>query len=52
MPQLAENILTLLRDPARRAEMGRYGRERVLDYFTPQRMAREVGDVYEQVVKL
>lgn len=52
VPQLAENILTLLRDPARREEMGRYGRQRVLDYFTPQRMAREVGEVYEQVLKL
>jgi glycosyltransferase involved in cell wall biosynthesis len=48
--QLADNICTLLADPALRQRMGLFGRKMVLDYFTPERMAREVGDVYERIV--
>jgi glycosyltransferase involved in cell wall biosynthesis len=52
VPALAANIATLLRDPALRAEMGARGRERVLEHFTAQRMAREVGAAYERIVQL
>lgn len=48
--QLADNILQLLRDPERRRAMGEFARQRVLDYFTPQRMAREVGEIYERIL--
>jgi glycosyltransferase involved in cell wall biosynthesis len=43
---LAANVLTLLRDPALRARMGEYGRERVRAHFTPARMARDVERIY------
>jgi glycosyltransferase involved in cell wall biosynthesis len=42
---LAQAIVTLARDPARRAALGSAGRERVLDYFTEERMAREAWAV-------
>jgi glycosyltransferase involved in cell wall biosynthesis len=51
VPALAANIATLLRDPALRAEMGARGRERMLEHFTAQRMAREVGAAYERIVR-
>jgi glycosyltransferase involved in cell wall biosynthesis len=49
---LAENIIRLLRDAELRKNMGERGRRRVLEQFTPQRMAREVGDVYQRVMAL
>lgn len=52
VPRLADNIGQLLRDPERRRQMGEYGRRRVLEYFNPQRMARETGDVYERLLAL
>jgi glycosyltransferase involved in cell wall biosynthesis len=52
VPRLAENIARLLRDGALRREMGEFGRQRVLEYFNPQRMARETGDVYERLLAL
>ncbi len=51
IPKLAENILTLLRDASLRRQMGEFGRERTLTFFNPQRMADEVGDVYEQLLR-
>jgi glycosyltransferase involved in cell wall biosynthesis len=48
---LAANIVALARDPALRCRMGEYGRARVLDYFTPQRMAREMEDAYRAVLQ-
>jgi len=51
VPALAANIATLLRDATLRAEMGARGRERVLERFTAQRMAREVGAAYERIVQ-
>lgn len=50
VPRLADNIAGLLRDPDRRRRMGEHGRQRVLDYFNPERMARETGDVYERML--
>jgi hypothetical protein len=40
----------LLKDPGKRAEMGAYGRSRVLDYFNAERMARDAGDAYDAVL--
>jgi glycosyltransferase involved in cell wall biosynthesis len=47
---LARNIVVLLKDPGKRAEMGAYGRSRVLDYFNAERMARDAGDAYDAVL--
>jgi glycosyltransferase involved in cell wall biosynthesis len=46
---LAANLGELLSDPCRRAAMGAAGRDRVLDVFTPSRMAAEVADVFRVV---
>jgi glycosyltransferase involved in cell wall biosynthesis len=48
--QLAANILRLIQDPPLRADMGRHGRERVLEYYTPRRLAADVEMVYEHVL--
>jgi glycosyltransferase involved in cell wall biosynthesis len=47
---LASNITALLRDPELRARLGNYGRSRVLDYFTAERMARDAAQAYEAVL--
>jgi len=47
---LAANIVALLRDPERRRSMGEYGRRRVLEYFTPERAARDVGSAYRSML--
>jgi glycosyltransferase involved in cell wall biosynthesis len=52
VPRLAENIIQLLRDAELRRQMGEFGRKRVLEYFNPQRMARETGEVYERLLAL
>jgi glycosyltransferase involved in cell wall biosynthesis len=49
--QLAENILTLLGNPALRRQMGEYGRMRVEQYFNAQRMANDAEKVYQLVLK-
>ena len=48
--ELAANILRLLRDPELRTAMGRHGRERVLEYYTPARIARDAEVVYDHVL--
>lgn len=48
---LAAALLTLLRDPQRRAEMGRRGRKRVLRQFTPQRQCAEVAEIYRTLAR-
>ncbi len=48
--QLATNILTLLNDPDLRARLGRYGRQRCIEYFNPQRMADEVEQIYRRIL--
>lgn len=50
VPALAENILTLLRDPDLRARMGAAGRQRVLEHFDGARMARDAAVAYERVL--
>jgi glycosyltransferase involved in cell wall biosynthesis len=50
VPALANNILTLLRDRELRVEMGNYGRARVLEHFSAQRMAREAGEAYQRIL--
>lgn len=47
---LAQAILTLLRDSARRQTMGQAGRARVEAHFTAERMAAEVEAVWQEVV--
>lgn len=47
---LAENLVTLLRDPAQRRAFGRAGRERLLDVFTQERMHREYTEMYGQLL--
>jgi glycosyltransferase involved in cell wall biosynthesis len=49
--QLANNIITLIGNPSLRKEMGHFGRNAVLTYFNPKRMADEVGAVYERIVE-
>ncbi|MET0145314.1 MAG: glycosyltransferase family 4 protein [Ilumatobacteraceae bacterium] len=44
---LAENLLTLLRDPDLRQQVGTYGRERVKNHFTVEHMARALEAIYE-----
>ena len=48
--RLAENIISLLNDPALRAQMGTYGRQRVEEYFTVQRMADDMEQIYRLVL--
>jgi glycosyltransferase involved in cell wall biosynthesis len=46
----AANIVALLRDPERRARLGKNGRERVSSRFGAERMAREAGDAYRALL--
>jgi glycosyltransferase involved in cell wall biosynthesis len=50
IPGLAHHVITLLQNPEQRAQMGDYGRRRVLDYFNAQRMARDTAEVYDRVL--
>jgi glycosyltransferase involved in cell wall biosynthesis len=47
---LAEAIVALLGDPQRGREMGRRGRERVLEHFDARRTVAQVQQVYEEVL--
>ena len=49
--QFAEAVRHLLEDPARAAEMGRCGRERVHQEFTVERMVTETMRVYKEVAE-
>jgi glycosyltransferase involved in cell wall biosynthesis len=48
---MAQAIGTLLRAPALAAEMGRQGRQRVLEHFTIQQTARQAEAVYRSVLQ-
>ena len=48
-PGLAEALLALIADPARRAEMGARGRQRFLDRFTAERMVEDTLRVYAEL---
>jgi glycosyltransferase involved in cell wall biosynthesis len=47
---LADNLVTLLRDPALRRQYGEHGRARVLERFTPARLANDVAAVYGRLL--
>ena len=47
---MADALIALLQNPDRRAEMGRKGRERVLQEFTPRRQATEMTAIYRQIL--
>jgi glycosyltransferase involved in cell wall biosynthesis len=47
---MTAHIVALLRDPARRARMGEYGRSRVLDYFHARRMADDAASAYDRLL--
>jgi glycosyltransferase involved in cell wall biosynthesis len=47
---LAANLLTLIRNPELRAEMGEYGRRQVDVRFTTERAASEMAELYPLVV--
>jgi glycogen synthase len=47
--ELADAIVTLLNDPARRSALGEAGRHRVETEFTVERMARRVAELYSEV---
>jgi glycosyltransferase involved in cell wall biosynthesis len=47
---MAERLEILARDPARRAEMGRLGRERVLARYGVQRLVEDVDALYRELL--
>jgi glycosyltransferase involved in cell wall biosynthesis len=48
---MAQAILTLLQDPARRYRMGAAGRDRALSCFTSAKMAQEVSAIFKRVLR-
>ncbi len=48
---LAERVVALLRDPARRSQMGAAGRQHVLDHFTAQHYAEQFSEVVTQLIE-
>jgi len=48
---ISSGISQLLRDDARRHDMGRNGRQLILDRFTWDRVARQMLAIYEDVIK-
>jgi glycosyltransferase involved in cell wall biosynthesis len=46
---LASAYLELLRDPDRRRQMGISGRQRILEHFSLQAMAKQYADLYDQL---
>lgn len=47
---LAQAIQTLHGDPERRSEMGKIGRQRVEDFYTWERIAQNMADIYRSIV--
>lgn len=47
---LAASLLSLLRDPARAAQMGESGRQRVADHFTLDNMIQQTEALYEALL--
>lgn len=47
---LASNVLTLLRDPALRRQMGLAGRQRLLEQFTESRMHEQFARLYARML--
>lgn len=50
--QLAANIVTLINNPELQTQMGEYGRTHAERFFTPQRMADDVEQVYRHLLGL
>ncbi len=50
IPALGQNLITLIRNPALREEMGKRGRERVENYFTPARLSSDILNIYQSVL--
>jgi glycosyltransferase involved in cell wall biosynthesis len=48
--QLSANLLGLMQDPDRRKAMGDHARARVLEYYTPRRIAADVEVVYDDIL--
>ena len=48
---LAANLTQLLSDPALRTQFGEYGRSRVEQHFTPQRMASDFAEIYARMLE-
>jgi glycosyltransferase involved in cell wall biosynthesis len=48
---LAANLLRLLDEPALRAQFGEYGRSRVEQHFTPQRLASDFAAIYANMLE-
>ena len=48
---LAANLLQLMEDPGLRAEMGRHGKQRVVEVLNSKRMADDVADVYDKITR-
>ena len=48
---LAQALVSLLRDPARRAAMGKSGRQRVIRDFSPRRQADDVTVLYRALAR-
>jgi len=48
--KLVEALKTLLDNPSLREEMGRRGRERYIERYTPERVADAMEEVYERVL--
>lgn len=49
--ELAEKILLLLRNPARRMELGREGRERVVQHFSWPKIGRATEEIYSRLTR-
>jgi hypothetical protein len=49
-PALAKALVELLRNPARRQQMGRAGRERVFANFTVDKVVNQTLEVYDSVI--
>ena len=47
---LAEALISLLQDPEKRIAMGKAGRSRVLEAFTPQHQAAEMASIYRSAL--
>lgn len=47
---LADALIALMQNPAKRETMGKAGRERVLRQFQPRRQADEVAEIYRRIV--
>ena len=48
--RLAMIILTLMNDSEMRMRMGKYGRERTVSYFTPERIAHDMVLIYSRIL--